>query len=46
MDEDSDGSGSILSAGLWSLLANDAWLLGGIHARTEFHFASPLRWEK
>ena len=45
MDEDSDGSGSILSADLWSLLANDAWLLGGIHARTEFHFASPLRWE-
>jgi hypothetical protein len=45
MDEDSDDSGSILNAGLWSLLANDAWLLGGIHARTEFHFASPLRWE-
>jgi hypothetical protein len=44
MDEDADGSGSILSAGRWSLLANDAWLLGGIHARTEFHFASPLRW--
>jgi hypothetical protein len=34
MDEDSDGSGSILSAGLWSLLANDAWLPGGIDART------------
>jgi hypothetical protein len=45
MDEDFDDSGSILSADLWSLLANDAWLLGGIHARTEFHFASPLRWE-
>ena len=45
MDEDSDDSGSILSAGDWSLLANDAWVLGGIHARTEFHFASPLRWE-
>jgi len=44
MDEDADDSGSILSAGRWSLLANDAWLLGGIHARTEFHFASPLRW--
>jgi hypothetical protein len=39
MDEDADDSGSILNAGLWSLLANDAWLLGGIHARTEFHFA-------
>lgn len=45
MDEDSDDSGSILSADQWSLLANDAWVLGGIHARTEFHFASPLRWE-
>ena len=45
MDEDAADSGSILSAGLWSLLANDAWILGGIHARTEFHFASPLRWE-
>ena len=45
MDEDAGDSGSILSASLWSLLANDAWVLGGIHARTEFHFASPLRWE-
>jgi hypothetical protein len=45
MDEKSGDSGSILSASLWSLLANDAWVLGGLHARTEFHFASPLRWE-
>jgi hypothetical protein len=45
MDEDADDSGSILNAGHWSLLANDAWVLGGIHARTEFHFASPLRWQ-
>jgi hypothetical protein len=45
MDQNTGDSGSILSAGLWSLLANDAWILGGIHARTEFHFASPLRWE-
>jgi hypothetical protein len=45
MDEDSEDSGSILSAGHWSLLANDAWVLGGIHARTEFHFASPFKWE-
>jgi hypothetical protein len=44
MDEDADDSGSILNAGHWSLLANDAWVLGVIHARTEFHFASPLRW--
>lgn len=39
------GGGAILDAAHWSLLANDAWLLGGIHAQTEFHFASPLRWE-
>ncbi len=45
MDEDTDDSGSILNAGQWSLLANDAWVLGGIHARTQFHFASPLRWQ-
>ena len=44
MSEEDAASGSILSAELWSLLANDAWLLGGIRARTEFHFASPLRW--
>ena len=36
--------GSVLDAKSWSLLANDAWLLGGIHAKTEFHFASPLSW--
>jgi len=45
MGEDAGDSGSILNAGQWSLLANDAWVLGGIQARTEFHFASPLRWE-
>ena len=45
LDEGNPDQGSILSAKNWSLLANDSWLLGGIHARTEFHFASPLRWE-
>ncbi len=45
VDEDTQETGSILTTGNWSLLANDAWLLGGIHAQTEFHFASPLRWE-
>lgn len=45
MSEDPDDQGSILSAKDWSLLANDAWVVGGIHAGTEFHFASPLRWE-
>ncbi|MEP1472308.1 MAG: hypothetical protein ABJK25_15170 [Halieaceae bacterium] len=45
MDEGAEGAGTVLDADLWSLLANDAWLLGGIHALTEFHFASPLRHE-
>jgi hypothetical protein len=45
LGEDPSDQGSVLSARDWSLLANDAWVLGGIHARTEFHFASPLRWE-
>lgn len=45
LGEGNDSHGSILDAQNWSLLANDAWLLGGIHARTEFHFASPLRWQ-
>lgn len=45
VDQESEQAGSILDAGLWSILANDGWLLGGIHAKTEFHFASPLRWE-
>ena len=39
-----DRIGSILDTKSWSLLANDAWLLGSVHAKTEFHFASPLRW--
>jgi hypothetical protein len=45
LGENPGEQGSVLSAKDWSLLANDAWLLGGIHAGTEFHFASPLRWE-
>lgn len=45
LDEDfNQQSGSILSSENWSLLANDAWLLGSLHALAEFHFASPLRW--
>lgn len=37
-----DGSlGAILQAHAWSILCNDAWLLGSIHAHTEFHLASP-----
>lgn len=43
--EESTGPiGSILDTRNWSLLANDAWLLGSIQAMTEFHFASPLSW--
>ena len=38
----SDQVGSILDSKTLSLLANDAWLIGSIHAVTEFHFASPL----
>jgi hypothetical protein len=45
LDEGSaDQIGGILHSRSWSLLANDAWLIGGIHALTEFHFASPLTW--
>ena len=44
-EESADQIGAILDAERWSLLANDAWLLGGIHAKTEFHFASPLGWD-
>ncbi|MDO8843717.1 MAG: hypothetical protein Q7U98_03110 [Methylicorpusculum sp.] len=43
--EESTGPiGSILDTRNWSLLANDAWLLGSLQALTEFHFASPLSW--
>lgn len=36
------GPGSVLhyNSG-WHFFMNDAWLLGGIHARREFHLASP-----
>ena len=44
MDEKTGEHGSILDTESWSLLANDAWLLGSIHANTEIHFASPLSW--
>jgi hypothetical protein len=45
VDENKEVTGVILDSSNWTLLANDAWLLGGLHALTEFHFASPLRWE-
>ena len=42
LNEESETAGSILDTENWSLLANDSWLLGGIHGRTEFHFASRI----
>lgn len=45
LDENTQESSGILATSNWSLLANDAWLLGELHAHTEFHFASPLSWE-
>jgi hypothetical protein len=44
IDEQAGTTGGILDTRNWTLLANDAWLLGSIHANTEFHFASPLSW--
>lgn len=34
------GSGSVLSDRLWTPLMNDAWLLGGVHKRQEFHLVT------
>lgn len=36
--------GGILYASKWSLLVNDAWLLGGIHSNKKFIIVSPLSW--
>ncbi|MGW0395631.1 hypothetical protein ACWDYJ_33120 [Streptomyces sp. NPDC003042] len=35
------GRGEILDSGQWSILVNDAWLLGGIHYIAQFFLASP-----
>ncbi|MDW7662471.1 hypothetical protein [Halomonas sp.] len=43
-EETNNTRGSILDASRWTLIANDAWLLGSMHAITSFHFASPLSW--
>ncbi|WP_152249596.1 hypothetical protein [Xanthomonas maliensis] len=40
MNEDA-GGGSIMDSSKWTMLVNDAWLLGGIHSRTKFYLASP-----
>jgi hypothetical protein len=34
------GPGSILSDRKWNPLLNDAWLLGGVHARQDFHLVT------
>lgn len=39
MDETFTG-GSIMNSGNWTMLVNDAWLLGGVHSHTEFQLAS------
>lgn len=35
------GSGSVLYDSKWTIQMNDAWLLGGIHARLDVYMASP-----
>ncbi|WP_068470153.1 hypothetical protein [Candidatus Protochlamydia phocaeensis] len=45
--EDSDSlSGSILGEKQWSLLVNDAFILGGMHAGKDFHIATPKKQER
>lgn len=36
-----DTGGSILNSTNWTLLVNDAWVLGGVHKRIDFYLASP-----
>ncbi|MFH9263927.1 hypothetical protein ACH4KN_06625 [Streptomyces sp. NPDC017546] len=36
-------SGTILNTDRWSILVNDAWLLGGVHAGVNFYLASQRR---
>jgi hypothetical protein len=40
MDEVFTG-GPIMNTSSWTLLVNDAWVLGGIHSHTDFYLASP-----
>ena len=40
MDEVFAG-GSIMDSSNWTILVNDAWLLGGVHSHTQFYLASP-----
>lgn len=36
-----DYGGSVMNSANWSVLMNDAWVLGGIHSHTPFYLASP-----
>lgn len=38
---EADRGGSVLYSGRWSMLMNDAWVLGGLHSGTPFYLASP-----
>ncbi|MEM1180011.1 MAG: hypothetical protein AAGM22_16845 [Acidobacteriota bacterium] len=40
MDEVFTG-GAVMNSNRWTILVNDAWVLGGIHAHTPFYLASP-----
>ncbi|MEM6933907.1 MAG: hypothetical protein AAF526_10010, partial [Pseudomonadota bacterium] len=44
MNETPGGLGAILDSGKWSMLANDAWILGGVNSGKLFHIVSPLSW--
>lgn len=42
MDEQVAGGAIMqITGGQWTVLVNDAWLLGGIHSHTPFYLASP-----
>jgi hypothetical protein len=36
-----DYGGSVMNSVNWTILMNDAWVLGGIHSHTPFYLASP-----
>jgi hypothetical protein len=40
-DHGAGGNGSVLDDTKWTIPMNDAWLLGGIHARHDIYMASP-----
>ncbi len=44
MGDEGATQGSILNTKNWSLLANDAWILGGVQSGKKFLVVSPLSW--